>query len=266
MMKELSPEMLSFNNPNAVPENSEGMQYLTELGRINSEIKLFEINGRVFTNSEEELFEIRPEEEDVPNSFRTFTLSGLVHFLHEDVDKLFDRFPRLYVQVDSPTCVTVYSPACNRRKIRFELARCIVQLPTISFDKYMSQEDFSIHLQTRFAQDEELETVAQLVGNIRMESEAQTADDGMSQRVTIKDGVSAVKDAIVKNPFSLRPIRTFEEVEQPKSPFVLRIRKGNGPEAAIFEADGGAWKNEAVKKIGAWLEEACKDIPVVVIA
>ena len=139
-----------------------------------------------------------------------------------------------------------------------------------------------IHLQTRFvsapddfneipvggdAESGDYRTVAALVGNIRMENEAQTADDGMSQRVTVKDGVSTVREAIVKNPFVLYPFRTFEEVDQPASPFVLRIRKNQGgPEAALFEADGGVWRNEAVKRIGAYLENALSDIPAVVIA
>lgn len=100
-----------------------------------------------------------------------------------------------------------------------------------------------------------------------MENDAQTADDGMSQRITIKDGVSAVTDAIVKNPFLLTPKRTFEEIAQPVSPFVFRVRKGSsGPELALFEADGGAWKNEAVAKIGEWLKEKLSDLAVVVIA
>lgn len=267
-MKELQAlETLEVKTSKEVPEGRDGMEYLVGLGKQNRDFKAVRIDGRVYVNASEELQELEPYETPAPQRFDAYTLSGLIKWLHEDVDKLFERFKRLYIRVENETTVLVLSPAFNRYKKRETLARCSADLPRVDFNRYMSQEDFIIHLQTRFAADEELETVASLVGNIRMENEAQTADDGMSQRVTIKDGVSAVKDTVVKNPFALRPFRTYEEIEQPISPFVLRIRKGPaGPEAALYEADGGVWKNEAVKKIGAWLEEKCADIPVVVIA
>ena len=268
-MEELkSAEALAVITSKEIPEGMDGMEYLVELGKQSRDFKVVRIDGKTYVNTKEgTLDELEPFETPLPQSFEAYTLSGLIKWLHEDVDKLFERFPRLYVRVVNENTVVVLSPAQGRYNSRGELACCSIGLPRVRFDQYMSQEDFIIHLQTRFIADDELETVAALVGNIRMENEAQTADDGMSQRVTIKDGISAVKDAVIKNPFALRPLRTFEEVEQPVSPFVLRIRKGSdGPQAALFEADGGVWKNKAVKAIGAWLEEKLSDLNVVVIA
>lgn len=47
------------------------------------------------------------------------------------------------------------------------------------------------------------------------------------------------------------PLRTFYEVEQPSSPFVLRFSEN--AKVALFEGDGGAWKLEAVENIKKWL-------------
>lgn len=267
-MEEVKTDILSVKTSEGIPMDADAMRYLVELGKQTRDFKIVKLNDRYFTNtSEGELDEIQPFETPVPYEFETFTLSGLVKWLREDVDKLFERFPRLYVKVECPTTVSVLTPGFGRMNSRSRVAYCKALIPEIRFDRYMGQEDFLIHLQTRFKDTEDFETVAQLAGNVRMENEAQTADDGMSQRVTIKDDVSAVKDAIVKNPFKLTPNRTFEEVEQPTSPFVLRIKKGgNGPEVALYESDGGAWKNEAVAKIGAWLEDKLADLNVVVIA
>ncbi len=278
-----SEEIMEVKTSADIPDSPEGMRFLHELGKQSRDFKVVKIGERIFVNtSEGSLDEIIPYELPTPDQFETFTLSGLVKWLHEDVDKLFTRFERLFVHVISPTLVTVSTPGHGRRNERARLAFCEFNPPKIKFNEYMNQEDFMIHLQTRFqptpedfneiatggdAEAGDYAVVASLVGNIRMENEAQTADDGMSQRVTLKDGVSTVKEAIVKNPFTLYPFRTFEEVEQPASPFVLRIRKAqSGPEAALFEADGGVWKNEAVKRIGVYLEEALSDIPAVVIA
>jgi len=253
----------------SIPETDDALRFAYELGRKCRDFKAVEIGGRIFVNTKEgELEEIEPFEALVPNFFKTFTLSGLVRWLHEDIDGIFTKFPRLYVHVESPVEVNICTPGAGRKMDRVCVAYCNADVPAIRFDEYMSQEDFLIHLQTRFDNEaSDFETVASLAGNLRREYEAQNADDGISQRVAVKDGVSAVKEAVVKNPFTLAPKRTFEEVTQPVSPFVLRVHKeDDNLQVALFEADGGAWQNEAVKRIGAWLEDKLSDLNVVVIA
>jgi hypothetical protein len=57
---------------------------------------------------------------------------------------------------------------------------------------------------------------------------------------------------------NLAPYRTFQEIEQPSSPFLFRIKgtPGEGVQCALFEADGGAWRLDAVARIEAWLTKA----------
>lgn len=82
------------------------------------------------------------------------------------------------------------------------------------------------------------------------------SDDGVTQKATVKTGLASKTDAIVPNPVSLRPYRTFLEVEQPKSDFIFRMKqdKYDGVQCAIFEADGGAWQNAATKAVKNYLE------------
>jgi hypothetical protein len=56
----------------------------------------------------------------------------------------------------------------------------------------------------------------------------------------------------VKARLSLKPIRTFRELDQPASDFIFRVKNGGG--FALFEADGGAWKIAAINAIAAWLK------------
>lgn len=62
-----------------------------------------------------------------------------------------------------------------------------------------------------------------------------------------------MEEIIVPNPVILRPCRTFTEIEQPYSPFILRV--ADGPKAALFCADSGAWKLEDIKKIKEYLSQ-----------
>ena len=83
----------------------------------------------------------------------------------------------------------------------------------------------------------------------------------------MKQGARGKVDDIVPNPCRLRPIRTFTEVEQPASLFVFRLEQGSNETVtgALFEADGGAWKLEAMSNIKRYLDEELKETGVKVI-
>jgi len=51
----------------------------------------------------------------------------------------------------------------------------------------------------------------------------------------------------------LKPYRTFNEVEQPESEFLLRL--SDGAQVALYEADGGAWKLTARRNIADYLRK-----------
>lgn len=92
-------------------------------------------------------------------------------------------------------------------------------------------------------------------------------DDGMTQIVEARQGIALVGDVAVPNPVMLTPFRTFRDVLQPSSLFVIRLQTGKAagglPEAAIFEADGGAWRLTAISRVRDWLvEHLPKDTPV----
>ena len=51
---------------------------------------------------------------------------------------------------------------------------------------------------------------------------------------------------------TLAPFRTFSEIEQPESSFVLRVNDRG--RVGLFEADGGAWRNTAMLRIKEYLD------------
>lgn len=234
-----------------IPEQSQGMEYLVDLGRERTDIRIVEIDGHSYTpdrlNRIEKVYPNRPE------CFTAATLSGLVDFLTADVDGLVHKHDCYLVSVDSPTCVQVYSPIYGEDCKRDMVARCVIEPRGLTADRYMDAEDFNIMLQSRAIQTTNRDLVLKFVGSMRDEQSNQTADDGFSQRVTVKTGVAQVGDVTVVNPVFLAPRRTFPEVAQPESPFILRLKEG--PQAALFQADDQSWRVEAIAGIGAWLRE-----------
>ena len=115
-----------------------------------------------------------------------------------------------------------------------------------------------ICLKSRFAPTEDRDYLVQLLGNITDQQSVQTKDDGITQSATVKSGIQLVGEQRIKPIVTLKPYRTFLEVEQPESDFLIRLKDGR---AALFEADGGAWKCEAVKNIADKLRELLEDVP-----
>lgn len=184
--------------------------------------------------------------------FVVHTLSGLVDYLKSS----FDGDDPVIVHVVSPTEVTVGS-ALNGDAARDYYIKAEALLPHFRFDSWYNTEEFNIKLQSCFVKNEDRDIMLKVVGNITEDQVKTVSDDGVSQAVVAKVGVASVGNVEVPNPVALAPYRTFVEVIQPESDFVFRMK--SGPHCAIFEADGGAWKNEAIENIKEYLSAVLKD-------
>jgi hypothetical protein len=130
----------------------------------------------------------------------------------------------------------------------------------------MDPEAFVIALQSMFVEDPPLKALLSLAQNLTAENVSIAEDDGISQKATVRQGVSLKTTRKIEPKVKLAPFRTFREVPQPSSVFLFRLRsrEDNTPECALFEADGGAWKLQAVNNIAQYLsEELPKEVKVI---
>ena len=143
------------------------------------------------------------------------------------------------------------------------------EVPRFAFGEFVDNEAFMIAVQSKFADDKntDKDLILKFAGTVTNGSVKEYGDDGVTQKATIRQGVASKTEAIVPSPCVLRPFRTFTEVEQPASSFIFRMkdRGENSVCSALFEADGGAWKNEARKNICMYLTERLKESDVTVI-
>ena len=210
--------------------------------------EVLDINGERYVDKDV----YRVDNELRASAIQMNTLTSLVDYLKAGVDKMAEK---MLVQVVSPTKVRVLSMLDADRK-REELVDVEAMIPDFEYGRYMGNERFIIALQSKFIDNDDRALLLKFSGTVKDESIAEYGDDGVTQKATVKTGITSVGDAIVPNPVKLRPFRTFVEVTQPESAFVFRMRQadGRGIECAIFEADGGAWKNVAMKSIKEYLQ------------
>ena len=118
-----------------------------------------------------------------------------------------------------------------------------------------------ITLQAMFDESPDKETLLKIAGNIQNKTTADYGDDGVTQKTTIRQGVANLIDVKVPNPVTLRPYRTFMEIEQPVSEFVFRIDgESERPAFKLVDANGKRWVVEAKQSIKEYLECALKDV------
>jgi hypothetical protein len=195
-----------------------------------------------------------------PESLNLSTLTGLVDYIKANVDK----FPGTFLlQVVDHRSVKLLSP------LKGDSSRdCYIQAqakaPDITFDSFIPVEKFNIMLQSCFLSNDDRDLVLKVAGNIKEENVRNTGDDGISQTVTAKTGIAKVEEIKVPNPVVLVPFRTFVEIEQPEIKFVFRMQ--DGPRAALFEADGGAWKLKTMLDIKDYLKSQLEQCDVEIIA
>lgn len=192
-------------------------------------------------------------EQDI-SSLKLRSLSGLIDYVKSNFDTSEKPF---MIHVESPTCVSLYDPL-NPENERRQYIKSMALLPNIQFDRFLNREAFNIQLQSMFIQTAELEKVLKFVGSVSEEQSKETTDNGVSQKVVAKVGVATVDTVEVPNPVYLKPFRTFVEVEQPVSAFVLRMKEG--PAVALFEADGAAWEINAMHNIKKYLNENLEEL------
>lgn len=198
------------------------------------------------------------------------TLTGFVDFIERNIDEL--DLTNFYIAAVNGPCDVELSSGLSIQKRQRECvlqAELDTQMQAFPFERFMPQEEFIIKLHSLFEKKDgdDFDYVARVVSKVAQSDSADTEDDGVSQHITVKKGISgALKEKETIKPIvRLSPYRTFREIAQPESQFLLRIKTSSSgkPEIALFEADGGQWRNEARLGIAAYLKDK---IPVSVIA
>lgn len=231
----------------------DAIQLLLDVGEDMAKPEVLEIAGKTYCTKNLQRYD--REEMAVPLTARSLT--SLLDYLAERSEELRES---MIIHVESPTKVRLLSGLIKERQ-REELF-CVETYPNgFQFDRYYSQEDFVINMQTAFQQTDETKLILAVAGNVENKTVSNYGDDGTSQKATISRGIAGKADVEVPNPVRLQPYRTFLEVDQPESKFVFRISEDRDgtPMFKLVEADGGLWKYDAVNAIKEYLRDNIKD-------
>lgn len=164
----------------------------------------------------------------------------------------------LYVSVKSHGTVTCFGhphAELDEHRIHYFTAEA-TDVPGWESVTKLPFDQAAVALQTRFQEGGDREYTLTLLSQISCGAKVTYNDTGVATTVVTQKGVSLQQNSTIRPIVTLRPYRTFQEVEQPEGLFLIRIDERG---ITFTEADGGMWKLTARKTIKAYLEEALKD-------
>jgi hypothetical protein len=226
--------------------DKEALEYLIGLAKT----EIVEVGSQQY--STKQMYSVKQPK---PAQLKTTTLTALIDYIKSGMDM---KFSKLLIHVISPKDVALYSELRNDDERECYMVCEALTPNNITFNRFIDTENFNIMLQSSFVGNEDRSILLKVTGCIQDKVVKEVGDDGVSQAVTVKTGVAKVNDVLVPNPVSLAPYRTFPEILQPESRFIFRMQ--TGPQAALYEADGGAWRNEAMKRIKEYLETELNEL------
>lgn len=220
-------------------------------------------DGLVYATRQLHLLPSEPQAEPL----EVHSLTGFVDYCKSNRDIVPMQAPLLLIHVVSPTRVdligSLYGRNLSQRNTYCKAH--FIEPGKFSYGRYLDQESMIIALLSQFDHTDHRADLMKLIGNLKTEAITTHIDDGVTQRVTAMTGVARVAEVDVPNPVSLKPFRTFAEIEQPESLYVFRLQgaKEGKPQAALFNVEDNRWQLEAIEGIKAWLAERIPDIPII---
>lgn len=213
--------------------------------------------GREYTDKK-----IYPVSAPLQHNLGVSTLTAVEDYFRDNPDNI--DLSKAVVHIRSHQAVSVVSAVQGEWIERHDYLVAIAEPKQFPFGQYMDIESFIIALQSYFIQNDTTSLLMKVVSSIVDDTSIKYLDDGVTQQVNAKTGIAKIENIVLPNPVTLAPYRTFLEVAQPDSAFVFRLKKSeSGPTAALFEADGGNWRLEAIKRIRDYFRIALPDGTVI---
>lgn len=238
-----------------------------EIERLADENKTVECGEYLFARKEYKPILYIPR----PDTLRGYTLTGLLDYIKNNRELLL--LDQCMIQIESHESVKLLARFDNEdlKRSCFFQSKLDDNLPEFPFDSFIGPEEFCIKARALFVPNDDLDAVIAMASKVVAQNEVITKDDGLSQEIQVRRGVSgAAKDQTeTKGMYRLRPYRTFREVEQPEASFILRFKAvENGvPKIALFDAEGGIWRNNAILAIKEYIEKTIiSDVVIPVLA
>lgn len=193
---------------------------------------------------------------DTPDTLLLNSLDALVKLVKTETLRLYCS--PLYITIPTHKAVSCFTSPYDSERMqrRFYYEVKATDVPGWEDETTLGFEQALIALRTRFQQTNDTLYLLKLLSEITSGATVTRNDNGIATTVVSKKGIDLQQNEVIRPIVGLKPYRTFQEVEQPESQFLIRVSERG---ISFVEADGGMWKLAARNTIKSYLEEAFAD-------
>lgn len=244
---------------------ADAINTLAELGKKAAGPTFQKAEGRTFLVTGSDYTEIEPMELPKPEKVVTRSLDALVALIKTEAASQFTDLP-LYVSCGSFNAVDVFTkPNPEDDLHRWQPYHALAtDLPTLVEDVRWTFDEAMIKLRSAFQRAPEsigatndVDYIIDLLSHMSVDQSIKSDDNGVTQTVQVRKGISFVQNQAVRPIVTLAPYRTFQEVQQPASEFVFRVYEDRS--ISLTAANGGMWKLAARDAVKRYLTDALAD-------
>ena len=217
--------------------------------------RIIDIDKKMFVITPDGKFNEIREHLDFPKTIELNSLDAMVQLVKTEAMKY---EPTLYITVPTHKevrCFAKFSPEMRMTRQTYYIANA-TDVPGWDEKVHLGFEEAQIALRTRFQHTPDTDYALKLLSDISCGAKVVYNDNGVATTVTTQKGIAIQSNMQIKPLLSLRPYRTFQEVEQPESIFLLRVNERG---LSFTEADGGMWKLAARDTVKNYFVSALKN-------
>jgi hypothetical protein len=199
-----------------------------------------------------------------PCTLEVSSLSAIADYVREKLEGVDGS--KLFARIVSPVEVELLESFSGDQKMRtlYMRAKLVNDVTPFRFGSFLDTESFVISMMSLFRETDDLEKVLAVASSLVSEAKVAKTDDKATTKTQANLGVINTSGVEIPKVVNLEPYRTFRQVAQPISSFIFRYRsEGDEIGLALFEADGGAWKHEAMENIAKYFKDEVPELKII---
>jgi len=178
------------------------------------------------------------------------TLEGILGYTQAELTPTLD-----FINIISPTHIVGWGTV-GKSEYRAQLLSAKAKTKEFPYGRQLSMEDFILNVQVCFAECDDKAELLSAVSRVVQNSQIVHEDDGITQTLEVKSGVSLKENKRISPVRYLAAYRSFPGFASPVAPFLFRAHKEEkGVKFSLTDMAGDNWIGATIEALRTELDK-----------